>query len=198
MVLPTREGRVLLTHRPRLLVDVDEVLGDFQAPVLKLMSHITGKEYVPEDFTEWDIFNVLSDEQRNLVFACIERPGFCASIKPTPGSLEAVKELQTFCEVVPVTSPFHSTPWVNERTAWLGDYFGWKKREIVFTSAKHLVVGDGLADDKPDNVEAWAAYHPDGVPMLWHIPNTRLLTDYDKYRVRSWQEVIDKMRSFVR
>jgi len=194
MLLPTRESRALLNHRPRLLVDVDEVLCDFQGPVLKVMGHVTGKPYSPQDFTEWDIFKLLTEEQRNQVFAFIEQPGFCASLKPTPGSVEAIAELRQIADVFPVTSPFHSTPWVNERTQWLGDYFGWKKSEVVFTSAKFLVVGDAILDDKPLNVTEWERYHPDGVPMLWHIPNTRMLSEYDGYRVRSWREVIDTVR----
>jgi 5'(3')-deoxyribonucleotidase len=85
-------------------------------------------------------------------------------------------------------------PWMTERTEWLGDYFGWTKAEVVFTSAKYLVIGDAFLDDKPEHVANWTAHHPNGLGMLWRIPNTRTMTEYDKYRVTSWQQVIDRLR----
>lgn len=37
----------------RLLVDVDEVLCDFQTPVLKVIGDLFGSYLTPEDFTDW-------------------------------------------------------------------------------------------------------------------------------------------------
>jgi 5'(3')-deoxyribonucleotidase len=190
----TRHRRFKLGARPRVLVDVDEVLGDFQGPALDIMSEVTGRQYIPEDFEVWDIFSILTEEEREAVFERIEVPGFCSGIEPKEGAIKAIKEIQTFADVYPVTSPFHSKPWVVERTQWLGDRFGWKKSEIVFTSAKFLVGGDALIDDRPENVIKWGEHHPDGLPILWHLPNTRNMP-HDDIRATTWAEVIEKLKS---
>lgn len=189
-----RFRRFKMGNRLRLLFDVDEVLADFQGPALDIIYEVTGRRYVPEDFEVWDIFSVLNDDERDKVFSVIERPSFCRLLEPIKGAIKAVKEIQTFADVYPVTSPFHSLPWVIERTEWLGHYFGWKKSEVVFTGAKFLVGADGLLDDKPDNVLKWAEHHPDGLPLLWHLPNTRFMP-HDDIRVKTWDEVIDRFRA---
>jgi len=177
-----------------LLVDVDEVLGDFQTPALDIMAVILGRRYQPEDFDVWDIFSILNDEQKKVCFAMFERPGFCMGIKPYPQAIDAIAELRGFVHVVAVTTPQHSRNWTYERTEWLKEHFGFDKKDIHYTSTKYRVTGDGFLDDKPDHVSAWADHHPKGTAMLWHIPNTRNL-GHDDLRVRSWAEVIEKMKA---
>jgi 5'(3')-deoxyribonucleotidase len=180
--------------RPRLLVDVDEVLADFQTPAFAVIHKITGRSYKPDDFLVWDIFGVLSDEEAQAVFDVMEQPGFCSSLQPTPGAIEAIEELREFAEIYAVTSPQHNRHWVYERTEWLLEHFKLNKAHIIHTAAKYLVRGDAFLDDKPEHVEHWAHENPDKLAMLWHIPNTRNLGQ-GLLRVRSWSEVINRVRS---
>ncbi len=178
-------------------MDVDEVLADFQTPALEVMSSVTGLTYKPDDFTTWDIFGCLTEDQRLAVFKVLEQPGWCASLEVLPGSQEGIEELRSFCDVFPVTSPFHSAPWVNERAAWLEKNFGWKRREIVHTGSKFRVIGDALVDDNPDHKTAWDEAHPGGLALLWHIHNTRHM-GYEDARVRSWPEVSLRIRAHAK
>ena len=41
---------------------------------------------------------------------------------------------------------------------------------MVHTKAKYVFYGSMLVDDKPSNVEEWAAEHLDGVPVMWSQP----------------------------
>jgi len=179
--------------RPRFLVDVDEVLADFQTPAFEAIKRLTGKTYTPGDFLVWDIFSVLSETELGVVFEELERPGFCTSLKPTPGAIDAIRELQGFMEVFAVTSPQHNRHWVYERTEWLNEHFKIDKRHVVHTAAKHVVRGAAFLDDNPEHVDHWAHEHPDGLAMLWHIQNTRNLGQ-GLLRVHSWAEVIDRAR----
>jgi len=181
--------------RLRFLTDVDEVLGDFQIPALRIMERITGRRYTPESFTEWDMFSLVSDEEKRAVFAEIEKPGWCQNVQPLPGAIDFIKEVRKHCDVFVVTSPFHSNTWVAERYAWLAKHFDFKSSEVVHTSAKHLVVGDVFLDDNPSNIDKWCAAHPGKLGMLWHIPNTRLMP-YDHVRVRSWEEALKRTLDF--
>lgn len=186
-------------RRLRVLLDVDEVLALFHPPAFDLIEMVTGRRYQAEEIDAWDIFSVLNEEQKKAVNAEIEKPGWCSRLKVAPGAQEAVRELRTMADVYPVTSPYHSVPWVKERADWLNDLFGWKPTEIVHTGAKFLVSGDALVDDNPYHIDTWSEEHPDALAMLWDIPNTRRMP-YDLVRVSSWVEMlvrVDRHRRLV-
>ena len=176
--------------KPTFLSDVDEVLGDFQTPVLAVMSKILGKTMRPQDFTAWDIFAGQPIEVIQEVRRYVEAPGFCYSIQPREGAKDFILELREQCEVYAVTSPWHSQHWMWERTQWLMDHFGFKKQEIVHTSAKFLCTGDFLLDDNPDHCEKWAKRHTNGEALLFHIPNTRDIQTERSTRVYTWPEIL--------
>lgn len=180
--------------RKRLLIDVDEVLVDFQSPALALLEKHCGRRLTPLDYKVWDMFTVFTEEEKTVVFAEIGKPGFCRGLKPKEGALAAVMDLRTMVDVIAVTSHFPSPTWVHERDAQLIEDFGFKRREIVHTSAKYLCAGTYFLDDNPAHVTAWAEEHPSGIAMLWHIPNTRLL-GLDDIRMKSWDEVMHRVRS---
>ena len=152
-----------------------------------------GRRLKPEDCEVWDCFSMMTPNEKRGVYSIIEHPGWCAALKPTPGSTEAIEKLRGIVDVVAVTSHFPtSRTWVHERDTWLKQHFAFSSKEIVHTSAKYLVGGDGILDDNPDHVTSWLREHPTGLAMLWHIPNTRKLP-YDDLRVRGWTEVLDRV-----
>lgn len=179
----------------RLLVDVDEVLADFQTPVLAVIGELFGRHLTPHDFDTWDIFAAFTEDERKQIFLRVSEPGFCSSFKPKEGAVEAIEEIRKTHHVTPVTRPFPSRTWVHDRMLWLHDHFGFRESEIVNTAAKHLVYGDALLDDNPQHIGDWQATHPNGVGMLWHIPNTRNMTQFDHFRVKTWAEVIEKVKA---
>jgi 5'(3')-deoxyribonucleotidase len=177
--------------------DADEVLFDFQTPVFEMHERLHGKKLTalsyPGDY--WDMFLMFSDEERKAIFAECGQPGWCRSLKPLPGAVDAIKEIREHLDLFCVTSHFHSKTWVHERDASLIEHFGFKKPEIVHTGAKFLVSADAMLDDKPDHVLAWSAEHPDGMAMLWPIPNTRNMP-LDEFRVRGWDDVVARVKAF--
>jgi 5'(3')-deoxyribonucleotidase len=183
-----------MAQRKRLLIDVDEVLVDFQGPAFDLLEQHFGKKFGPEDCEVWDMFTLFTPEEKAKVVEEIEKPGWCRALKVKEGAVEAVAELRKLVDVYAVTSHFTSPTWVHERDAQLMEDFGFQRREIVHTSAKFLVSGEYMLDDRPANLESWKAEHPEGIAMLWHIPNTRKL-GMDDIRMKSWQEVIDRIKS---
>lgn len=177
-------------------MDVDEVLADFQTPAFKIIRQLTGRTYTPHDFTVWDIFSVLGLAEVRAVLSEMEKPGFCLSLKPTEGAVEAIQEVRSIADVYVVTSPQHNRHWVYERTEWLMEHFGFDKAHIIHTVSKYMIRGDAFLDDKPEHVEAWTSENSDGLAMLWHIPNTRNL-GRDLLRVHSWTEVVTKVRELA-
>ncbi len=181
----------------RLLVDVDEVLVDFQTPMFDALYDLYGRRLKPEDCEVWDCFSMMTPNEKKGVFSIIEHPGWCAALKPTPGSQEAITTLRGLVDVYAVTSHFPtSRTWVHERDTSLKKLFDFTGKDIVYTSAKYLVKGDAFLDDNPSHLVRWGEEHPDGLAMLWHIPNTRKL-GHDDLRVHGWDEVIAKIGKLV-
>lgn len=181
--------------RKRLLIDVDEVLGNLQTPIFEIVHRLFGKKMTPFDYDGWDLFGIFSEAEQRGIFREMRKPGFCSSIQPTPGAVEVIHELRKHVDVYPVTSPFDSHTWVSERYAWLHRHFDFERKEVVFTGSKFLVVGDAFLDDNPDHVTSWSEAHPEKLAMLWHLPNTRTLTQYDYLRVKSWDALLEKVRA---
>jgi len=182
-------------RRKRLLVDVDEVLADFHTPVFDLAAKLFGKKLTSEDFDTWDLFDHFPKAERKALFNAMEQPGYCTSLPPLPGALEAIQELRNYVDVYVVTSPFPSPTWVSERYAWLHEHFNFKPSEVITTSSKFVVAGDAFLDDRPDNVVDWLEAHPQKTGMLWHTPNTKTLVEHDSLRVYSWEQVIQKVKA---
>lgn len=94
-------------------------------------------------------------------------------------------------EVFFVTSPILTMrSWVHTRTQWLKRHFDALEQDMVFTKSKHVVCGDVLVDDKPENVLEWAktghgvAYlllKPYNSPILGH-ENIGFISSLDSVR----------------
>lgn len=150
---------------------------------------------LPDDYDGWDIFSPLSPSEVETLFKRIKTPGWCRSLEPIPGAKEAIAEISTFCDVYAVTAQFDSETWVHERSAWLKEHFNISFDKAIFTQAKYAVAGDVFLDDKPINVSKWVEYHPDGLGLLWHMPNTRNMTG--GVRVHDWASVITHLREMA-
>lgn len=183
--------------RNRLLVDVDEVLADFQTPMFEALFELYGRRLTPEDCDVWDCFSVMAPNERKGVFSIIEKPGWCEGLKPKPGAIDGIRRLREIVDVVAVTSHFPtSRTWVHERDNWLQGVFHFDRKHIVHTSSKFFIDGDAFLDDNPTHVTDWLSAHPRGLAMLWHIPNTRKLP-YDDLRVYTWDEVFDRVSAHI-
>lgn len=181
--------------RPVVLVDIDGVCADFVSPVLRVVERVRGLapgalEHV--HVTTWDMWDCLrcTPEEMARVNAAIDARGFCASLEPLPGAADGVRRLREFCDVYVVTSPWSSETWSYERARWCGDHLGVPRGSIVSTSAKHLVRGDVLVDDKTSTLEEWRRAWPGAGPLLFRQPwNAR-----DRWygaAAASWDEVLD-------
>jgi 5'(3')-deoxyribonucleotidase len=176
--------------RKRLLVDVDEVLADFQAAMFAALQEVSGRTLRAEDFHVWDGFSVMTPKESEAVRAICRQPGWCTALEPKPGAQTAIEKLRQVVDVYVVTSPFPAGPtWAHERDVWLKRHFDFEPEEIVYARSKFVVRGDALLEDNPHNLTRWLDENPNGLGMLWHLPNTSKLA-HGGVRVRSWDEVL--------
>jgi 5'-nucleotidase len=177
----------------RILVDMDDVLADFDAEFLKRWrERHPEKMYVPlEERKNFYVKESYPKELQNLVEDIYLEPGFFRNIMPMPGGIDAVKTMaQLGLEVFFCTSPL--TAYKNcvlEKYEWVDKHFGpeWINR-IVLTKDKTLVKGDILIDDKPvitgaESTQMWEH-------ILYDRPYNR---DINRKRLtwQNWKQVLD-------
>lgn len=179
--------------KPNLLIDADGILLDFTTASLDLISALRGKKVHLDDFKTWDFFSELDPEELKVVEKCIRAPGWCASLKPLPGSQDAIFDLRKMVNIFCVTSPYYDSPtWCHERYQSLSANFAIPNKDVVITMAKFLVEGEYFLDDNPEHVANWVSSHPTSIAMLWDYPNTRG-AGWNNLRISSWDEVLQKV-----
>ena len=182
--------------KPRLLLDVDGILADFAGSAARLMSKVVGRTITTDEIVNWEVTDVIDEHYlKDLCKEEMKLPGFCASIEAYEHSIKSVEVLQKISEVFFVTAPMHkSVAWMPERVAWLEKVFLVDPKDIIFAYKKHVVSGDIILDDHPDNVRSWLDSHPTGTGLLWERPyNIGLRPELQ--RVKSWDEVLNVVRS---
>lgn len=159
-------------NRPTILVDCDGVMADFVSPVLRIVELLQGRTISFEEVTEFDIAKALkmTPAQSSAMIEQILTEGFTDSLAAFEGAREGVDKLREIGDVFCVTSPFRSPYWMHERQLWLEREMGFKKSETVHTSAKQLVRGDYLIDDKLDTLFSWESSNPGGHGVLVRAP----------------------------
>lgn len=177
--------------RRRVLLDVDGVLADFLSPSLAFLDHEFGVKQDAQTFPSWDLFETIDRRYQEAMATHWAQPGWCRAIPVYGGAQEAVMALREVADVYFVTAQMlHAPYWMWERVQWLKEHFAADDRHIVLTLAKYLIVGDVFVDDKPANVNAWAAAHPEKQGVLWTQPyNTSHTPTGNVMRCGSWRDL---------
>lgn len=181
----------------RVLLDVDGVLSDFVGSWIKLLNAHFDRSWTHADVTHFDVCESLDipvDQRGDAKRLISEFPNFAATHDVLPGAIEGVFWLQHVADVYIVTSPWNSHPtWTSDREKWLKKYFGIHHDRVVHTSAKHVVSGDILVDDKTSTLDAWQSAHPLGVAVQWRTPHNRR-DAWSGVSTCSWDDVIELAR----
>uniref|UniRef100_H0XFU6 5', 3'-nucleotidase, cytosolic n=1 Tax=Otolemur garnettii TaxID=30611 RepID=H0XFU6_OTOGA len=196
-----------MAARPvRVLVDMDGVLADFEAGLLRgFRRHFPEEPYVPLEqrrgFFAREQYRALRPDLADKVASVYEAPGFFLGLEPIPGALEAMREMNDIqdTEVFICTSPLLKYEHcVGEKYRWVEQHLGPQFVErIILTRDKTVVLGDLLIDDK-DNIQGG-----EETPTWEHIlftccHNQHLVLPPSRRRLLSWsdnwREIIDSKR----
>jgi len=174
-----------------ILIDADGVLFDFITPFLALGNRIAGTQITREDITTWDIHPHFPEAHREEILGIMGSEGWCYDLPVLPGAVEALAALREMGRVYCVTSPWSSRTWAYERTLALKDKLGFDPHDVLHVSAKHLVKGDVLIDDKYSTLEAWKDAFPNGTAILIHMPyNASIPYNPHIWRAKNWDDVL--------
>lgn len=190
----------------RVLVDMDGVLADFEAGLLRgFQRNFPREPYVPLEerrgFFAREQYRALRPDLADKVASVYEAPGFFLNLEPIPGALEAMREMNDMqdTEVFICTSPLLKYDHcVREKYGWVEKHLGPQFVErIILTRDKTMVLGDLLIDDK-DTIQG-----QEETPSWEHIlftccHNQHLALPPTRRRLLSWsdnwKEIIDSKR----
>jgi 5'(3')-deoxyribonucleotidase len=180
------------------LIDADGVLVNFIDPFLSLGNMVAGTNVQREDITTWDILPHFPAVHHAEILAGMEAEGWCAGLPMLPGADAAVTRFRSQGLLYCVTSPWSSRTWCYERTSWLKHHLAFNPKDVLHVSAKQLVRGDILIDDKYETLVDWKAAFPEGTAILIEAPYNRSIPfNPNVWRARSWDEVFQLVDTVV-
>lgn len=180
----------------RVLLDVDGVLADFIGPVLDLVRETTGRVHTREQVTAFDFAATLGlsrDESALVKRQLSTRAGWWASLPVLDGAVDGVERLRAVADVYIVTSPWNSCPtWLHERESWIAKHFGIRHSNVIACSAKHVVSGHMLVDDKTETLREWSRVHGHlgGFAVQWQTPHNRA-DEWSGLATQSWDQLVE-------
>lgn len=160
--------------KPVVFLDVDGVLADFVGGYLKLLEEHTGIKATHEQITHFDIgksLNLTDEQSSRMKRAIGDAHAFARALDVYPGAIEGVRMLERVADVHIATSPWNSNPtWTHDREWWLKKHFDISHSRVTHTSAKHLLRGDFLVDDKTDTLRKFLSVAGKGA-VQWQTPH---------------------------
>ncbi len=144
-----------MSHIWHVMFDMDGVIADLEGRVREILYLDYPRVRVPrfEDRKTFYIDDEMEPHNRHLVAKIIASEGFFLSLKPIPGSVEAIKQIASLdnVHVSICTSPLRDPRYcVGEKYEWVRTVLGESFAEnIIMIRDKTKIGADFLVDDKP-------------------------------------------------
>ena len=172
-----------------IAVDMDNVLCNLQEVVVNLFNKRHGTSYTVEDFTDYDVAQILPKNHAILMKTMYGEDNLYSNIKPLQGAQNAIEKLINAGHQVYVVSDVIPKTYA-EKVEWLKFYFPQiDEAHICAMKHKHLLRCDVMIEDSMQNLLAKPYYERICFDYAWN----RNVSDYAYgiHRVRSWNEAID-------
>lgn len=166
----------------RILIDMDNVVANLTKKWLDLYNLQHNDNVLPEHLLTWQIEEHAKkcpiDELHNI----IGTPGFFSDLEVIPDAIEVSKRLKNAGhELYFVTAtPYNNSTGSFDKNNWIETYFPHiGKKHVIHTHIKHIINGDLLFDDGPENIINFP-----GIKVVMDAPyNRNLIADY---RTNNW------------
>jgi len=144
-----------------ILCDVDSIIADLLAPWLAAYNDKHGRSVRVADVTKWKIHECVPDGER--IYELLHTEGLYRTLLPLPGALEGLRLLHDAGHhVVLLTACANKNEnAAGDKLAWIRKHLPWLSyRDVIIGFHKHLVRGDVLIDDSPENIREYRAAWP--------------------------------------
>lgn len=168
--------------------DVDNVLCNLQEVIVNLFNERYNTHYTLNDFTEYDVMNVLPTAEAIEMQNMYGETGLYNLVKPLPGAQDALKKLvNEGHQVYLVTDAIPKT--YGEKVEFIHRYFPFiDDSHIVAMKHKHLFRCDVLIEDNLSNLLAKPYYHRICFNYPWNESKKDYV--YGIHRCYNWEDVV--------
>lgn len=168
--------------KKKVLVDMDGVLAD-------IYPHLIDHEYKESGVrpTQQDMRGRLEELAFPSFKKIIKSKGFFSTAPVMENSIEGLNYLNNKYEVLIVSSATEFPNSLNEKQAWLTEYFPfitWK--QMIFCGTKDSINGDIMIDDHIKNLRYF-----EGRRILYTQPQNVFIHDTSLERVHDWKEIMN-------
>lgn len=171
-----------------LCIDVDDVLCNLQETVVSLFNKRYGSHYTLNDFTEYNIMNVLPSQDGVVMKDMYKESGLYDLVAPIVGAQDGLQKLINIGhDVYLVTAAVPKT--YGEKVEFIKRYFPFiDESHIVCMQHKWMFKCDVMIDDNLSTLLTRPYYHR----ILMDMPWNRDVNDwaYDIHRCRNWNEIV--------
>lgn len=171
-----------------LCVDVDNVICNLQEVVVNLFNKRYGSNYTLNDFTEYDVMNVLPTQDGVVMRDMYGESGLYDKVKPLPGAQESLQKLiNEGHQVYLVTDAIPKT--YGEKVEFIHRYFPFvDDSHIVSMRHKHLFKCDVMIEDNMANLLAKPYYHRICLNYPWNESKKDYV--YGVHRCYNWEDIM--------
>ena len=168
--------------------DIDNTICNLQETVLELFNKNNGTSYTLDDFTDYNVENVMSIKEAIKLKEMYASKTIYNYVKPIVKAQECLQRLvNDGHQVYLVTDAVPKN--YSEKVAWVRHFFPFiDEAHIVAMKHKHLFKCDVLIEDNVQNLIAGLHYDR----VLLNYPWNQKVHDevYDIYRCKNWNEIV--------
>lgn len=171
-----------------IMVDIDDTICNLQDVVIDLFNKRYGSHYAIEDFTDYDIMNVLPTQDAIVMKNMYGETGLYSKVKPIPGAREALQKLINMGhQVYLVTAAVPKT--YGEKIEFIHRYFPFiDESHIVCMKHKWMFKADIMIEDNMQNLLERPYYHRICFDMPWNQNDKDWV--YGIHRCHNWSDVL--------
>jgi 5'(3')-deoxyribonucleotidase len=171
-----------------LCVDVDDVICNLQETVIGLFNKRFGSNYSVNDFTDYDVMNVLPTQDGVVLRDMYGEPGLYDKVKPLPGAQDALQKLINMGhQIYLVTAAVPKT--YGEKIEFIKRYFPFiDDGHIICMKHKWLFKCDIMIEDNLQTLLTKPYYHRVLLNRPWNQSNKDYV--YDIHRCYNWDDII--------
>ncbi len=171
-----------------LCVDVDDVICNLQEVVIDIFNDRYGSNYKIEDFTDYDVMNVLPTQDGVVMKDMYSETGLYNKVKPILGAQESLQKLINMGhQVYLVTAAIPKT--YGEKVEFIKRYFPFISEEnIVCMKHKWMFKCDIMIEDNLQTLLAKPYYHRVLLDRPWNKSTKDYV--YGVHRCTNWNEIL--------
>ncbi|RRB07920.1 5'(3')-deoxyribonucleotidase [Larkinella rosea] len=169
--------------KPRIAIDMDDVLADTVGKFIDIYRRDFDTEALPTVFREKSFHELLEKDVYKKLADYVHEPSFFTDIAVMPGAQEVTRELSEKYDLFVTSAAMEFRNSLSEKYDWLDEHFPhihWKNR--VFCGDKSIIRADVMIDDMPYNLVSFQ-----GKGLLFDAPHNRENSLFQ--RVHSWEDV---------